>query len=107
MKNDVVITKLPNDIGGNPSQKISQEDHPILPWEKRCHALMDILDFAKIINTEEKRRGVEDLGKELIGKLTYYERWIVSANNILLQKQILTVHEINEKFMEVKARYPS
>jgi hypothetical protein len=49
-------------------------DHELLPWEKRCYALLDILDIHKIVNTEEKRRGVVDLGSEMIGKLTYYER---------------------------------
>ena len=35
-----------------------------------------MLDFHKIINTEEKRRGVEALGSEMVAKLTYYERWM-------------------------------
>ena len=26
----------------------------------------------------------------MIGKLTYYERWIVSAINVLLEKRVLT-----------------
>lgn len=98
------VTKLPNDIGGNEAGKIDITDHEILPWEKRCHAFLDILDVNKIINTEEKRRGVEDLGKELIGKLSYYERWIVAANNIFLQKQILTPEEISRKTDEVRRR---
>ena len=51
------------------------------PWEKRCHALADVLDFHKIINTEEKRRGVESWAREMVGKLTYYERWIVAFAN--------------------------
>ena len=44
-----------------------------------------MLDFHKIINTEEKRRGVEALGQELIGKLSYCERWIVAFANILFE----------------------
>ncbi len=32
-----------------------------------------------------------------MGKLTYYERWIVGAANLLLQKQILTPDEIARK----------
>ena len=48
------------------------------PWEKRCHALADVLDYHKIINTEEKRCGVDELGSDLVGKLGYYERLIVA-----------------------------
>ena len=37
------------------------------------------------VNTEEKRRGVEALGSELIVR-----RWIVAFAHILFQKMILT-----------------
>ena len=81
-----LLTRLPNDIGGLPAEPIARVDHALEPWEKRCHALADVLDFHKIINTEEKRRGVEALGSDLIAKLTYYERWIVVFANILSRK---------------------
>jgi hypothetical protein len=100
-----LVKHLPNDIGGQDSGLITRTDHELLPWEKRCHALLDILDVHKIVNTEEKRRGVEELGSEMIGKLTYYERWIVAAANVLLQKQILTPDEIARKTEEVTARF--
>lgn len=70
-------------------------------------ALADVLDFHKIINTEEKRRGVEALGAEMIGKLTYYERWIVAFANILFQKGILTPSDLARKMDEVAARLPA
>jgi hypothetical protein len=98
------ITKLPNDVGGNEAGPIKIVDHELLPWEKRCHALLDILDTNKIINTEEKRRGVEDLGKELISQNGYYERWIMAAANILMQKQLITPDEIARKTSEVEQR---
>ena len=53
-----LVRRLPNDIGGVPAEPIQRVDHELEPWEKRCHALADVLDFHKIINTEEKRRGV-------------------------------------------------
>ena len=75
------------------------------PWGKRCHALADVLDFHKIINTEEKRRGVEALGTELVGALSYYERWIAAFANILFQKGILTPGELAVKMQQVEARW--
>lgn len=99
-----LLERLPNDIGGQPAPTIARVDHPLEPWEKRCHALADVLDFHKIINTEEKRRGVEALGSEMIGKLTYYERWIAAFANILFQKGILTPGELAQKMEEVRAR---
>ena len=50
-----LVKRIPNDIGGLPAEPIERVDHELEPWEKRCHALADVLDFHKIINTEEKR----------------------------------------------------
>jgi hypothetical protein len=100
-----LVKRLPNDIGGLEAGKIEQIDHVLEPWEKRCHALADVLDFHKIINTEEKRCGVEALGAEMVGKLTYYERWIVAFSNILFRKGILTPTEIARKMAEIERRW--
>jgi len=98
------LKKLPTNLGGLPADRIVRTEHELHPWEKRCHALADVLDFHKIINTEEKRRGVEALGADLIGKLSYYERWIVAFANILFEKGILTPEELARKMGEVEAR---
>ena len=100
-----LLKRLPNDIGGLPADPIQRVEHELEPWEKRCHALADVLDFHKIINTEEKRRGVEALGTEIVSKLTYYERWIATFANILFQKGILTPQDLARKMQEVEARW--
>jgi Nitrile hydratase beta subunit len=79
----------------------------LLPWEKRGHALADVLDYHKIINTEEKRRGVESLGTEMINSLSYYERWIVAFANILFQKGLLSPKELADKMAEIEVRSTS
>ena len=99
-----LVRRLPNDVGGLPADPIQRIEHELEPWEKRCHALADVLDFHKIINTEEKRRGVEALGAEMVVKLSYYERWIVAFANILFQKGILTPTELALKMKEVEGR---
>ena len=100
-----LLKRLPNDIGGLDAGPVERVDHELEPWEKRCHALADVLDFHKIINTEEKRRGVEALGAEMIGRLSCYERWIAAFANILFQKGILTPGDLARKMDEVEARY--
>lgn len=108
MNTDYLVRHLPNDVGGlaRDNDPVDLQEHAMLPWEKFCHALLDVLDYHKIINTEEKRRGTENLGSEMVGKLTYYERWIVSAANCLLQKGIVSPNEIADKTKEVSNRYP-
>ena len=100
-----LLQRLPNDIGGLEAPKIEQTDHQLLPWEKRCHALADVLDFHKIINTEEKRRGVEALGSEMVGKITYYERWIAAFANIAFQKRLITPEELARQMSAVEDRW--
>jgi hypothetical protein len=100
-----LLKHLPTELGGLEAGPLERVDHELEPWEKRCHALADVLDFHKIINTEEKRRGVESLGAEMVSKLTYYERWITTFAFILFQKGILTPDEVAQKMAEVEARY--
>lgn len=102
-----LVKRLPNDIGGLEAPKIERVEHELLPWEKRCHALADVLDFHKIINTEEKRRGVESLGSDLVNKLSYYERWIAAFANIAFQKGLITPEELAVRMDEVEARWQS
>jgi len=99
------VVRLPNDIGGQESPPFTRIDHDMAPWEKRCHALADVLDLRKVINTEEKRKGVEALGESLIGKLSYYERWIVAFANISFTKCLFAPSELAEKMAEVEARF--
>jgi hypothetical protein len=88
------LQRLPNDLGGLPAGPIVRVEHELKPWEKRCHALADVLDYHKIINTEEKRRGVEALGIDIDDKLSYYERWIAAFAIILFEKGVLTPTEL-------------
>ena len=107
MSKESLVNHLPNDFGGTAcsDDKIEIYERPLFGWEKRCHALLDVLDYYKIVNTEEKRRGTENMGSEMAGKLSYYEKWIVSASNCLLQKELLTPDEIARKTKEVAERY--
>jgi len=97
--------RLPNDVGGQPSPAFARVEHPLAPWEKRCHALADVLDYHKLISTEEKRRGVEGLGADVINRLGYYERWAVAFAVLLFEKGVLTPTGLAEKMKEIEARW--
>jgi len=99
-----IFTRAANDLGGLEAGPFVPTDHPMLPWEKRTHALLDVLARKCVVNTEEKRRGVEELGRDIYDKLTYYEKWMLSACNILLAKGILTAEEVAHKMVEIKRR---
>ncbi|WP_345819209.1 hypothetical protein ABC766_18710 [Methylobacterium fujisawaense] len=51
---EMLLKRLPNDIGGLDGELIQRTEHELEPWEKRCHARADVLDnilFAKRILT--------------------------------------------------------
>ncbi len=99
-----IAARGPHDVGGAPAGPFVPTDHALLPWEKRLHALMDLLSVKKVLTVEEKRRGVEDLGREVYDRLTYYERWAVAACNLLLAKGVVTAEELACKLAEVRKR---
>jgi hypothetical protein len=102
-KSDMVVRPA-HDLGGLPAGPVVRSDHEMTPFEKSCHALLNVLAGHKLVNTEEKRRGVEDLGSDLIGELTYYERWAVSASKVLIEKGVITSEELGAKMAEIRAR---
>jgi len=50
------------------------------------------------------RRGIEDLGADAYERYSYYERWIASVTNNMLEKKVFTVDELGRKMAEIEAR---
>ena len=61
-------------------------------------------DRRRIIAVDELRRGIESLGSDSYTKLTYYERWISSITQNLLEKGIITAEELGRKMVEVEVK---
>ncbi|HEY4055457.1 MAG TPA: nitrile hydratase subunit alpha, partial [Kofleriaceae bacterium] len=78
-------------------------DHQLLPWEKRCHALLETFNARGVISMEEKRRGIEDMGQTIYAALTYYEKWVMCAANLLMSKGHITSDELTAKVNELHA----
>ena len=95
-----------HDLGGRPAGPIDRSEHQYAPWEKRVHALMILLSdpCRRVLTVDELRRGIESLGAEEYDRLNYYERWIASLANTLLQKGVFTADELGRKLAEVEAR---
>jgi hypothetical protein len=94
----------PHDIGGLPAGPVAPTEHALAPWEKRVHALMNLLSCHKTINLHEMRREIETLGAHEYDQLSYYERWITAITRLLLEKGVLTTEELTRKLAEVEAR---
>jgi len=96
-----------HDMGGLDAGPIDASEHDYAMWEKRVDAIVKVLSTPdrKLLSTDELRRGIEELGPGVYDELSYYERWISSATNLLLEKGVITVDELGRKMVEVEARW--
>ena len=92
-----------HDMGGLEAERIERTDHDKVPWEKRVDALMVLLGRRKILGVDELRRGIEELGADAYDRYSYYERWMASMTNILLEKRIIEVNELGERMAELES----
>ena len=95
-----------HDMGGQPAGQVSTAEHEIEPWEKRIEAIVRCMQLREtpIVTIDELRRGIEQLPPKLYDTLSYYERWIASLTNIIVEKGVLTREEIEQRIGAIKAR---
>ena len=92
-----------HDMGGLEAGLVDREEHDKAPWEKRVDALVVLLGQRKILGVDELRRGIEELGADAYDRYGYYERWMASVTNILLEKKIIEVSELGVRMAEIEA----
>lgn len=96
-----------HDMGGNDAGPVEATEHDYAPWEKRVDAIMRLLSDNKraMLRVDELRRGIEDLGPGAYDQLSYYERWISSTTNMMIEKGVINVDELGRKMAEVENRW--
>src|SRR5262249_28862860 len=95
-----------HDMGGLDAGPIDRTEHALTLWEKRVHAMLILLaePCRDVMNVHELRQGIESLGEAEYDRMAYYERWISSISNTLLQKGLFTREERGQKLAEIEAR---
>lgn len=95
-----------HDMGGQAAGPVDLHEHEIALWEKRIEAIMRLLQLREqpILRVDELRRGIESLDPDVYDKLTYYEKWITSLTNLLVEKGVLSRAEIDARIAAIKAR---
>jgi hypothetical protein len=95
-----------HDMGGRPAGRVEPTEHDYALWEKRVDALMMLLSAPqrRLITVDELRRNIEGLGAEAYDRMSYYERWIASITDTLIQRGVITIDELGRKMEEVAAR---
>lgn len=96
-----------HDMGGLEAGPVEISEHDYAPWEKRVDAIVRLVSDKKrkLLTVDELRRGIENLGPGAYDQFSYYERWISSATNNLLEKGVITVDELGRAMEDAKARW--
>ncbi len=56
------------------------------------------------MTVDELRRNIEALGAEAYDRMTYYERWMHSIAQTLIQRGVISIDELGRKMAEIDAR---
>lgn len=93
-----------HDMGGLPAGRIEAVDHEYALWEKRVDALLVLLSAAGRMTVDELRKNIEALGPDAYDRLSYYERWMHSISQTLIQRGVISIEELGRKMAQVEAR---
>jgi hypothetical protein len=94
-----------HDMGGLPASPIAASEHDYALWEKRVDALMVLLSAAKQMTVDELRKNIEAIGPDAYDRMSYYERWMHSISQSLIQRGVISIDELGRKMAEVEARH--
>ena len=91
-------------MGGLPAGGIQPLEHAYALWEKRVDALLVLLSAAGLMTTDELRKNIEALGPEAYERMSYYERWMHSIAQTLIQRGTLSIEELGRRMALIEAR---
>jgi len=94
-----------HDMGGREAGPVEPVEHDYAPWEKKVDAIMRNLMAQGVMTVDEMRRGIEEIGPGAYDEMSYYERWITSITNILLEKGMIETAELGEAIEVVRRRH--
>lgn len=95
-------------MGGLPAGKVERTEHDYAEWELRVDALMTILSGVrgekKLMTVDELRKNIEALPPDAYDRLGYYERWVTSITQTMIQRGVITTDELGRKMVEIEKR---
>jgi uncharacterized Zn finger protein len=93
-----------HDMGGEPAGKLEPTEHDYDDWERRvdamCVLLWGIKGGTRRMTVDEHRKNIESLPPEAYQRMTYYERWVWSLAQCLIQRGIISTAELGRKLKD-------
>jgi hypothetical protein len=91
-------------MGGLPAGPVDRSQHEYADWERRVDAMCVLVGNKKLCTVDQRRRNIETLPPEVYDKTAYYEKWVVSLGESLIQRGVITTQELARKMAEVNER---
>ena len=99
-----MLERSHHDMGGLPAGKVERTEHDYPQWERRVDAMVQLLRGGGKITVDELRKNIEGLPPQAYDQLSYYEKWISSLTQTLIQRRVITTEELGRKMEEVERR---
>jgi len=92
-----------HDRGGWPNDDpIDRSEHIMDEWERRVDSLNSVLGEKGLKNTDQLRRAIESLTQDQYESLSYYEKWTVAMETLLVEQGVMTTDEIDQKMVDLE-----
>ena len=96
--------RMHHDMGGLPAGKVELPGHEYGEWDRRVDAIVQVASRRLGIRVDERRKNIEALPPQAYDAMSYYEKWLVSITQTLIQRGVITTEELGRKMDEVSAR---
>ena len=95
-------------MGGLPAGRVRRSEHPYDDWQLRVDAMMMLLVGVvggnRRMTVDELRKNIESLPPADYDKMGYYDRWVVSLTQTMIQRGVITTDELARKMEQVGRR---
>jgi hypothetical protein len=95
---DNFVVRGHHDMGGLPAGQVEPLEHDYDDWERRVDALMvlcvGLTGKRRLMTVDELRKNIESLPPETYDRTAYYEKWVTSLTQTLIQRGVISTAEL-------------
>jgi hypothetical protein len=103
-----MIERSHHDMGGLPAARVRRREHAYDDWELRVDAmlllLVGVMGGEKRMTVDELRKNIESLPPADYDGMGYYDRWVISLTQTMIQRGVITTDELARKLEQVQKR---
>jgi hypothetical protein len=95
-------------MGGLKAGRVKRSEHPYDAWQLRVDAMMMLLvgvvGGKKRMSVDELRKNIESLPPADYDRMGYYDRWVISLTQTMIQRGVISTDELAKKMVDVGRR---